>query len=231
MKKPLIHFLATLGSLAISAGTLGQQTKPRVFISGTGNVDVRTDASATGGRFWAIGSAHSTVGAHDQTMELAKDFGKQCPDVVVTLKGTEADYTVSLNHEAFHGLVHKNDQVMVSNRRGDVVMSNSTRAVSHSVNDSCSVIAADWRANGHIELPKEEEKSEAAVTPSRVMAATITTPAPVGSSSAIITTSEMQVIWVPQTESLGDVAKRYKAQKAAQPQQSAQTQTLTTENR
>jgi hypothetical protein len=135
-----------LASLSDAPVLLGQQPKPRVYISGTGDTDVRTKARAIGGENWASGTAHSTIGAHDQTMELAKDFGKQCPDVTVTLNGSDADYTVGMNHEAFHGVLHKNNQVMVANRRGDLVFSNETRSVSHSVNDACAAILSDWKA-------------------------------------------------------------------------------------
>jgi hypothetical protein len=82
-------------------------------------------------------------------MELAKDFSKQCPDVTVTLNTTEAQYTVSLNHEAFHGVLHKNNQLMVTNQKGDLLFSNSSRAVSHSVNDACQAILGDWKAADH----------------------------------------------------------------------------------
>ena len=125
------------------------EAKPRVFIAGTGNSDLRTKATVTGGQGWATGAAHSTFGAHDQTMELAKDFGKQCPGVTVTLNQADADYTVGLNHEAFHGVILKNNQLIVANQKGDLIMSNSTRAVSHSVNDACSAILSDWKAAGH----------------------------------------------------------------------------------
>ena len=123
----------------------GQQQKPRVYINGTGTTDVRTKARVTGGQGWATGSAHSSIGSHDETMELAKDFTKQCPGVTVTLNQPDADYAVGLNHEAFHGVVHKNNQLMVANQKGDLILSNSSRAVSHSVNDACSAILSDWK--------------------------------------------------------------------------------------
>ncbi len=193
--------------MAIVPAALGQQAKPRVYIEGTGNLDVRTDAGAVGGSRWALGSAHSTVGAHNQTMELAKDFPKQCPNVTVTLNGSDADYSVGMNHEAFHGLIYKNNQIMVANRRGDLVFSNTTRAVSHSVNDSCSAILADWKANGRIEMPAAPAPlaaPPASAPPQAVAVQPTTVPAP----------PAMQVIPVEQTESLGEVAKRKKAKKS-----------------
>ncbi len=200
--------------LAAAPVALGQQGIPRVYINGTGNIDVRTNAGAVGGSGWAVGSSHSTVSAHNQTMELAKDFSKQCPDVTVTLNAADADYTVGLNHEAFHGLIHKNNQIMVTNRRGDLVFSNTARAVSHSANDSCAAILADWKANGRIEVPAVPAAAQASVGSSAA------TPAPqTNAHAATPAQPAMQVMSGPQTESLGDVARRLKAQKAAQQQQ------------
>jgi hypothetical protein len=203
-----VESLLLAGVLAIGPAAFGQQDKPRVYINGTGNVDVRTDGSAVGGHSWLFGSSHSTVGAHNQTMELGKDFSKQCPSVIVTLNATDADYTVGLNHEAFHGVIYKNNQVMVTNRRGDLLMSNTTRAVSHSTTDSCTAILNDWKTNGRIEAP-------APITPAPVVASqqqVSATPVTATSTSTPTVQPSMQVV-DPQPESLGDVARRLKAQK------------------
>jgi len=201
--------------LALAPVVLGQEGKPRVYINGTGNIDVQTNAGAVGGRGWAVGSSHSTVGAHNQTMELAKDFSTQCPAVTVTLNAADSDYTVGLNHDAFHGVIHKNNQIMVTNRRGDLVFANATRAVSHSANDSCAAILADWKANGKIELPVVPAAAQASVAsppPPQTNADATTPPQPA-----------MQVVPGQQTESLGDVARRLKAQRAVQQQNAQQT--------
>jgi hypothetical protein len=196
------------GALTIGPAAFGQQERPRVYINGTGNVDVRTVGSAVGGRSWLFGSSHSTVGAHNQTMELAKDFSKQCPAVIVTLNATDADYTVGLNHEAFHGLIYKNNQVMVTNRRGDLLISNTTRAVSHSTNDSCAAILTDWKTNGRIESLAPIAPTPAAASQQQIPA----TPVAATSTPASAVQPSMQVV-DPQPESLGDVARRLKAQK------------------
>ena len=136
--------------LVFAAGTLiqaqtSQQAKPRVYVTGTGATVVRTSANARGSSGWASGSARSSISRHDETMELAKDFGKQCTDVVVTLNSSDADYTVSLNHEA-RGFLYKSNQLMVSSSKGDLLLSNDSRSVSHSVNDACTAILSNWKA-------------------------------------------------------------------------------------
>jgi hypothetical protein len=217
--------LLLAGALTIGQGAFGQQAKPRVYINGTGNTDVRTQGSAVGGRNWLAGSSHSTVGSHDQTMELAKDFSKQCPDVIVTLNATDADYTVGMNHEAFHGLIHKNNQVMVTNRRGDLLMSNTTRAVSHSTNDSCAAILADWKSNGKIEAPAPVAPAPAVASQEQVAAA----PVPVSTSAPDVQPA-MQVASPDQSESLGDIARRANAQKSSQQQKKTGRSSTTPQN-
>lgn len=204
-----------LVALIAAASVFGQQGKPRAYIEGTGNVDVRTDAGVVGGSGWALGSAHSTVGAHNQTMELAKDFTKQCPEVTVTLNPTDADYKVAMNHEAFHGLIHKNNQIMVANRRGDLVFSNTSRAVSHSVNDSCAAILSDWKANGRIELPASLASSQPPVGGAQSNVSTIATGAEAKAPPPATTQPEIQFI-SGQTESVAEAARKNKLRKAQQ---------------
>lgn len=232
---PTLRVLGLISALlAISPLVAAQEDKPRVYISGAGNIDVRTNGSAVGGSHWALGSSHSTVGAHDQTMELAQHFTQECPTVTVTLNSPSADYTVALNHEAFHGVIFKNNQIMVTNRRGDLVMSNKTRAVSHSVKDSCSAILADWKANGRIEMPASppppsQAPSPATVATSAPPAAPTSPAAPAPASQVAMPTratsnpQPTDTVASPEPTSLGEVARQLKAQKAAQKKQGKET--------
>ncbi len=203
-----IKSLLLAGALTIGPAAFAQQDKPRVYINGTGNTDVRMDASAAGGSTWVAGSSPLTESAHNRAMELAKDFSKQCPGAIVTLNATDADYTVGLNHEASRALIFKNNQVTVTNRRGDILTSNTSRAVSHSTDDSCAAILADWKANGKIEAPAPITPAPASASQQQVTAT------PVKASSTPASASEYSIHVVdPQPESLGEVSRRLKAQK------------------
>jgi len=200
--------LLLAGALTIGLAAFAQQEKPRVYINGTGNTDVRMDASAAGGSNWVAGSSPLTEAAHNQAMELAKDFSKQCPGAIVTLNVTGSDYTVGLNREASHALIFKNNQVTVTNRRGDILTSNTSRVVSHSTNDSCAAILADWKANGKIETPAPITPAPAAASQQQVTAT------PVSATSTPASASQYSIHVVdPQPESLGDAARRLKVQK------------------
>lgn len=212
-----IRSLLLAGVLTIGPAASGQQEKPRVYIGGTGNVDVRTDGTAAAENPSFAGVSQSTESLHNQTTTLAKDFSKQCPGVTVTLNASDADYAVEPNHVAFHGLIHKNNQAMVTNRRGDLLSSQASHTASLSSNDSCAAILADWKTNGRIEVPAPASASAppaaSAAAPQQQASATPAAPpsAPPGAAQP-----SMQVM-DPKPVSLGEVSRRLKAQKENPP--------------
>jgi hypothetical protein len=102
----------------------GPGAKPRVFLQ-----------SQSHGAQW---------GAHrDQSMEMSKDFEKDCPDVRISLNQSAADYTVSLNHieQGFS----RDNQIQIANRDGDLI--SKTReggSINGNIKKACSLILADW---------------------------------------------------------------------------------------
>ena len=99
-------------------------TKPRVYLM-----------SASHGNRWAS--------RRDQSMEMSKDFEKNCADVRITLNQQMADYTVMLNHiEA--GFLRDN-QFQVADKNGDLIAhTKEGRSIKGGVNKACTVILADW---------------------------------------------------------------------------------------
>lgn len=105
--------------------------KPRVYLL----------SSSHGNTWWAV---------RDQTMELTKDFERDCPAVRVTVNQSAADYSVALNHIEVGGFV-RNNQMEVSDRAGDVIGRTSDgSSIAKGVKHACSQIAANWssRASG-----------------------------------------------------------------------------------
>ena len=167
MKSRYISFVVILTLSACAA-----QDKPRVFMAGKGTVNGMTKGAAggTGSRsgWWAAGRSDSVVDAHDESMELAKDFAKECPEAQVTVNQDAADYVTSLNRESKSkkGLFSKNDQVLVSNKAGDVLLSSAVRSVSTAAKDACRVIIADFAEHGHVKSTSASQLGmvDAAVT-------------------------------------------------------------------
>ena len=134
-------------AIAISANA---QDKPRVFVQGKGSENVSSKGVAGGANHWA------------ESMEVGKNFQKDCSDVIVTINQANADYIVMMNGESKQnlGLLRSNRQIQVANRAGDIIGTKAIRAVSSK--DACKLIVADWQAHGHIDA-----QAAPAVPPSR----------------------------------------------------------------
>jgi hypothetical protein len=100
------------------------QDQPRVLLT-----------SASKGSNW-----NST---RDQTIELTKDFQKDCTQVRVTTLQDKADYTITLNHIE-HGFVRDN-QFLLSNKEGDVLYTKEGGSIDKNVKYACGVIQKDWK--------------------------------------------------------------------------------------
>jgi len=109
---------------------------------------------------------------HNQQMELAKTFLQRCPDVLPTVNRERADYIVTLNWtqatRIFFGgkLIHKPDQIMLTNRDGDILYSNVARSVGGDVDAVCKIVNKTVKAFGTTAptgspLPKNETKADA----------------------------------------------------------------------
>jgi hypothetical protein len=146
----LVLFTVVVFSLCAPA-----QDKPRVFMAGHGTTNGMTNGTAggalSGGGWWAAGRTDSIVDSHDESMELAKNFANNCTGAQVTINPDAADYMTSLNREskAKKGVFSKNNQIQVSNRAGDVLMSSTVRSVATAAKDACNLILSDFAAHGH----------------------------------------------------------------------------------
>lgn len=79
----------------------------------------------------------------DQSMELAKDFERDCPDVRITLNQQAADYTVNLNHIE-HGFARDN-QFQVADKNGDLLShTKEGGSIKNGAKKACAQILADW---------------------------------------------------------------------------------------
>jgi hypothetical protein len=138
---------ATLSSVAAE--------KPRIFITDSKSWEV---TGGVGGTQDAFGGA-SKGGARPQTAEIIKTFNQRCPSVIVNNKQEKADYVVLLDHEGGKDAVSHDNKVVVFNKDGDAIMSNSTRMLGNAVKDACTAIASDWPKQvmkAHREQPKDD---------------------------------------------------------------------------
>jgi hypothetical protein len=116
---------ANLVAVSVPASqTTGPGAKPRVFLQ-----------SQSHGAVW---NAH-----RDQSMEMSKDFEKDCPDVRISLNQSAADYTVSLNHieQGFS----RDNQIQIANRDGDLISKTKEGgSINGNIKKACTLILSDW---------------------------------------------------------------------------------------
>jgi hypothetical protein len=86
--------------------------------------------------------------ARDQSMEMSKDFERDCPGVRISLNQGNADYTVLLNHiEA--GFVRDN-QFQIADKNGDLISKTKEGgSIAGGVKKACAFILNDWTTKPH----------------------------------------------------------------------------------
>lgn len=75
-----------------------------------------------------------------QTAEIIKTFNQRCPEVIVTSNLQKAQFAITLDHEGGKGYLRHRNKIVVFNRDGDVIFSDSTRELGNSVKDACKAI-------------------------------------------------------------------------------------------
>ncbi len=81
--------------------------------------------------------------ARDQSMEMSKDFERDCHGVRVTINQQMADYTVVLNHIEV-GFARDN-QIQVANKEGDLLSKTKEGgSIAGGIKKACALIVADW---------------------------------------------------------------------------------------
>jgi len=81
--------------------------------------------------------------ARDQSMEMSKDFERDCPSVRISINQLSADYTVALNHIEV-GFMRDN-QFQIANKDGDLISTTKEGgSIASGVKKACAVILADW---------------------------------------------------------------------------------------
>lgn len=107
-----------------------------------------TASMATGGKprifFQSKSSGNTWNAVRDQSMEMGKDFDKDCPGAQITLAQQSADYTIVLSHIEL-GLMVRDNQVQVADRNGDLISKTKEGgSIRASMKKACEVIMADW---------------------------------------------------------------------------------------
>jgi hypothetical protein len=120
---------------------LAQDGKTRVYVTDSQSWSV-------GGGFGAANAAGGGAfsgGARPQTAEIMKTFDqrRECQGLTITRKEERADFVVVLDHEGGKNIVRRDNKVVVFNKDGDLIHSESTRSLGNAVKNACRAIYGD----------------------------------------------------------------------------------------
>jgi hypothetical protein len=137
------YFLFAAPLLVYSISAMGQG--PNVFIDGNGSEQEAARMT-------------TTVHRDDQTMELARDLLKSCPDISITREeNSSPDYFLLLNRgEERGGLRLASSQVMLLDGQKNVLYSSKEGTVARAARDGCKAILVDWKKRRAAVSPKSE---------------------------------------------------------------------------
>ena len=115
--------------------------KPRVFVTESGTIQLAGKAADAGNSLTVTGLTTP------QNLEVIRNFGRLCPNVVVTSNREKADFVVRLDHEELNPWTpfFRGNKLAVFNKDEDLILSTSTRFLRNVVKAACGAIAGAGR--------------------------------------------------------------------------------------
>jgi hypothetical protein len=108
-------------------GSAFAQDKPKVFIQ-------------------SESSGSNRNAARNQTIEMSKDFQKDCPGVKITIRQDLADYSLILNHIE-HGMFVRDNQIEVADKDGSLLTTRERGSIKNNTKFACELILSDFAKN------------------------------------------------------------------------------------
>lgn len=119
--------------------------KARVYVTDSQSWEVRGGWGLSGNRNAngsgnIAGGGYVAGGTRPQTAEIIKTFNQRCQEITITNNVQKADFAVTLDHEGGKGYLRHRNKIVVFNKDGDAIFSDSTRELGNSVKDACQAI-------------------------------------------------------------------------------------------
>jgi hypothetical protein len=126
--------LAVIAFSLFAVPAIWAQSHPIVFIDGNGAEQEAARSTPS-------------VKRHDQTIELAKDLLKSCPEISLTRnEHVVPDYFLLLNRGEENALFGSAEsQVMLMDSAKNVLYAEGEGTVARAAKDGCKAILADWK--------------------------------------------------------------------------------------
>jgi hypothetical protein len=151
---PLVVAMVVLSSGYAQDSPQNTAQKVRVYVTDSQSWEIRGGWGLGGNRNSngsgsVSGSGFESGGARPQTAEIIKTFNQRCPEITITNNVERADFAVTLDHEGGKGLLAHRNKIVVFNREGDAIFSDSTRELGSSVADACRAILVSASKPNH----------------------------------------------------------------------------------
>jgi hypothetical protein len=131
--------LVLSGPLLLVQSGYASTVETRVYVTQSDSWE--TGGGVSGNKDILLGG--SGGGARPQTAEIIKTFQKRCTPVTLTNDRDLADFVVLLDHEGGKLFFQRDNKVVVFNKEGDAIYSDSTRSLGNAVKGACRAIAEE----------------------------------------------------------------------------------------
>ncbi|MGI4853422.1 MAG: hypothetical protein ACRYF4_05150 [Janthinobacterium lividum] len=114
-------------------------------VSSGGNASEATTPAAPVPRVFLTSQSHGTnrYSVRDQSMEMGKDFERDCSGVKISINQAAADYTVSLNH--IEAGFFRDNQFQIADRMGDLIATTKEGgSIANGRKKACQTILGNW---------------------------------------------------------------------------------------
>jgi len=146
MRYRVLPLLLAIGSMGSAQDVL--KTGPMIFIRGKAPVTQTGGGAGIAVQGVAVGGGSASYGGDDETMIIASDLLKKCPDVSLTVsEEAKPDYILLFNRSVATFLSGSMNQFMLLRRDKSVIYANEKGTSMKAAKDACKVIMADWKRN------------------------------------------------------------------------------------
>jgi hypothetical protein len=144
MKKALVALLFL--SSFVFAQEKDRSRGPVIFLSGRGPMQASAGGVGVAVKGVAVASGSASYGGEDQTITVATDLVKKCPEVSLTVSDeAKPDYILILNRTPGSFFSGANSQFMLLRPDKSVLYANQKSNTMKAAKDACKAVLADWR--------------------------------------------------------------------------------------
>ena len=132
--------LKNTSEAAVEPPSFANDGRTRVFVTDSQTWQFRGGWNAADNDGGAVGSGYQSDAARTQTADVIKAFNQRCPQIVVTNNLQKAEYAVTFDRANGKISIGRHHKLVVFNRGGDDIFSDSTLELGNSAKDACEAI-------------------------------------------------------------------------------------------